>query len=128
MDTNKPKMTTITILTLIIVGLAAGMLSGLIGIGGGIIIVPVLLLIGLTQQQAQGTSLAVMLPPIAFLAVLNYHKAGFIDWRYAIIIALFFIAGSYFGSKIAISIDQKTLKRIFGGILLLIASKMLLGK
>lgn len=128
MDTNKPKMTTITILTLIIVGLAAGMLSGLIGIGGGIIIVPVLLLIGLTQQQAQGTSLAVMLPPIAFLAVLNYHKAGFIDWRYAIIIALFFIAGSYFGSKIAISIDQKTLKKIFGGVLLLIASKMLLGK
>ncbi|MGG7035805.1 MAG: sulfite exporter TauE/SafE family protein [Flavobacterium sp.] len=128
MDTNKPKMTTITILTLITIGLAAGMLSGLIGVGGGIIIVPMLLLIGLTQQQAQGTSLAVMLPPIAFLAVFNYHKAGFIDWRYAIVISLFFIVGSYFGSKIAISIDQKTLKKIFGGILLIIASKMLLGK
>ncbi len=121
-------MTTITILTLITIGLAAGMLSGLIGVGGGIIIVPMLLLIGLTQQQAQGTSLAVMLPPIAFLAVFNYHKAGFIDWRYAIVISLFFIVGSYFGSKIAISIDQKTLKKIFGGILLIIASKMLLGK
>lgn len=121
-------MTATIILTLVAIGLFAGMLSGLIGIGGGIIIVPMLVFIGLTQQQAQGTSLAVMLPPIAFLAVLNYHKAGLIDWKYAVIISLFFIVGSYFGSKIAITIDQKTLKRIFGAILLVIASKMLFGK
>ncbi len=121
-------MTTTIILILISIGLGAGMLSGLIGVGGGIIIVPMLLIVGLTQQQAQGTSLAVMLPPIAFLAVINYHKAGLIDWRYAMLISLFFIVGSYFGSKIAISIDQKTLKRIFGGILLIVASKMLFGK
>src|SRR5688572_27481356 len=112
MDTNK--MTATIILTLVVIGLFAGILSGLIGVGGGIIIVPMLLFLGLTQQEAQGTSLAVMLPPIAFLAVLNYHKAGLIDWKYAVIISLFFIVGSYFGSKVAINIDQKTLKKIFG--------------
>ncbi|TBX70396.1 sulfite exporter TauE/SafE family protein [Flavobacterium silvisoli] len=117
-----------TVLILVFVGVLAGMLSGLIGIGGGIIIVPMLLFIGLTQQQAQGTSLAVMLPPIAFLAVLNYHKAGQIEWKYAMIIAVFFIIGSYYGSKIAINIDQKTLRKIFGVVLLIIAGKMLLTK
>lgn len=122
------KMTTTVILILICLGLTAGILSGLIGIGGGIIIVPMLLVIGLSQQQAQGTSLAVMLPPIAFLAVINYHKAGQIEWKYAMIIAAFFIVGSYFGSKIAISIDQKILKKIFGIILLVVAGKMLFGK
>ncbi|WP_291122356.1 TSUP family transporter, partial [Flavobacterium sp. UBA6046] len=100
-------MTVGTIFILICIGLVSGMLSGLIGIGGGIIIVPMLLLLGLTQQQAQGTSLAVMLPPIAFLAVLNYHRAGQIEWKYAVVISAFFIVGSYFGSKLAISIDQK---------------------
>jgi uncharacterized membrane protein YfcA len=122
------KMTTTTILILMCLGLVAGMLSGLIGIGGGIIIVPMLLFIGLSQQQAQGTSLAVMLPPIAFLAVVNYQKAGAIEWKYAAVIALFFIVGSYFGSKVAINVDQRTLRKIFGGVLLLIAGKMLLGK
>lgn len=121
-------MDAITFLILVFVGVVAGMLSGLIGIGGGIIIVPMLLFVGLTQQQAQGTSLAVMLPPIAFLAVLNYHKAGQIEWKYALVIAAFFIIGSYFGSKIAISIDQKLLRKIFGVVLLLIAGKMLFGK
>ncbi|OYU82122.1 MAG: permease [Flavobacterium sp. BFFFF1] len=116
------------ILILVCIGLVAGMLSGLIGIGGGIIIVPMLLIIGLTQQQAQGTSLAVMLPPIAFLAVINYHKAGQIEWKYAIIISLCFIIGSYFGSKVAINIDQKTLKKVFGVVLLVVAGKMLFGK
>ena len=122
------KMTAIIILALVCIGLIAGMLSGLIGIGGGIIIVPMLLIIGLTQQQAQGTSLAVMLPPIAFLAVYNYHKAGEIEWKYAIIIAVFFVIGSYFGSKIAITVDQKVLKKIFGAVLLIIAAKMLFTK
>lgn len=122
------KMTSTIVFILICIGLAAGMLSGLIGIGGGIIIVPMLLIIGLTQQQAQGTSLAVMLPPIAFLAVINYHKAGQIEWKFALIISAFFILGSYFGSKIAINIDQKTLRKIFGLVMLIIAGKMLLSK
>ena len=121
-------MTTITILLLMGIGLISGMLSGLIGIGGGIIIVPMLLLLGLTQQQSQGTSLAVMLPPVALLAVLNYHRAGQIEWKYAVIISALFIVGSYFGSKIAINLNPKTLKKIFGFVLLLIAGDMLFSK
>jgi uncharacterized membrane protein YfcA len=122
------KMTFQTIIILVCIGIVAGVLSGLIGIGGGIIMVPMLLLLGFTQQQAQGTSLAALLPPVTILAVLNYHKAGFIDWKYAIIISLFFVIGGYFGSKIAINIDQKILKKIFGFILLAIAGKMIFGK
>jgi len=87
------KMTIQTILLLMAIGLVAGVLSGLIGIGGGIILVPLLLLMGFTQQQAQGTSLAALLPPVTLLAVINYHKEGFVDWRYAIIISLVFIVG-----------------------------------
>jgi uncharacterized membrane protein YfcA len=114
------KMTIQTIILLMCIGLTAGVLSGLIGIGGGIIMVPLLLLMGFTQQQAQGTSLAALLPPVTLLAVINYHKAGFIDWRFAIIISLVFVVGGYFGSKLAIHIDQKILKRVFAVTLLVI--------
>ena len=121
-------MTITTVFLLIATGLAAGLLSGLIGVGGGIVMVPILVLIGLSQHQAQGISLAVMLPPVTFLAVMNYYKEGYVDWKYAIIIAIFFILGGYFGSKLAINIDQKLLKKIFGVIMLLVAGKMILGK
>jgi hypothetical protein len=114
------KMTIQTIILLMCIGLTAGVLSGLIGIGGGIIMVPLLLLMGFTQTQAQGTSLAALLPPVTLLAVINYHKAGLIDWRFAIIISLVFVVGGYFGSKLAIQIDQKTLKKVFALTLLLI--------
>ena len=117
-----------TLLMLMLIGLLAGMLSGLVGIGGGIIMVPLLLLLGLSQHQAQGTSLAVLVVPVTAVAVFNYYKEGYIDWRYAAVIALFFVVGGYFGSKLAISIDQKILKKIFGVVLLLIAGKMILGK
>lgn len=122
------KMTTTTILILIVTGLAAGALSGLVGIGGGILMVPLLVLIGMGQHQAQGISLAVMLPPVTFLAVMNYYKEGYVDWKIALVIALFFIVGSYFGGKLAISIDQKLLRKIFGVIMLVVAGKMILGK
>ncbi len=122
------KMTIQTIILLMCIGLTAGVLSGLIGIGGGIIMVPLLLLMGFTQQQAQGTSLAALLPPVTLLAVLNYHKAGFIDWRFAIIIALVFVVGGYFGSKIAVDIDQKILKKVFAVTLLLIGGFLLFDK
>ncbi|WP_326935140.1 sulfite exporter TauE/SafE family protein [Flavobacterium sp. PL11] len=121
-------MTIQTIIILMCIGLTAGVLSGLIGIGGGIIMVPLLLLMGFTQQQAQGTSLAALLPPVTFLAVLNYHKAGFIDWRFAIIISIVFVVGGYFGSKMAINIDQKILKKVFAVILLFIGGFLLFEK
>ncbi len=121
-------MTAQIIISLILIGLIAGVLSGLIGIGGGIIIVPLLLLLGFSQQQSQGTSLASLLPPVTLLAVMNYQKAGYINWKYAAIIAIMFVVGGYFGSKIAIDINQRTLKKIFGVIMLLIAGRMLFEK
>ncbi|WP_317047334.1 sulfite exporter TauE/SafE family protein [Lutibacter citreus] len=126
------KMTLTTVLFLIIIGLSAGILSGLVGVGGGIIMVPLFVLfLGLTQYNAQGLSLAVMLPPVTFLAVYNYHTAGDggnIDWRVAIIVSALFIIGGFLGSKIALQIDQKTLKRIFGFFMLVVAIKLIFTK
>ena len=126
------KMTVTTIITLIIIGLAAGILSGLVGVGGGIIMVPLFVLVlGLTQQNAQGLSLAVMLPPVTFLAVYNYHTAGNggnIDWRVAVTVSILFIIGGYLGSKLALQIDQKVLKKIFGVFMLLVAVKLIFSK
>lgn len=122
-------MTLHTILSLVIIGIMAGILSGLVGVGGGVVMVPMLVLfLGFSQHQAQGTSLAVLVVPVTAIAVYNYYKEGYIDWRYATIIAVFFVIGGYFGSKLAINIDQKMLKKIFGVVLLLIAGKMLLEK
>lgn len=122
-------MTTATIASLIIIGLLAGILSGLVGVGGGIIMVPLLvLLVGFEQHQAQGTSLAVLLAPVTAIAVFNYYKEGYINWKFAIIIAVFFVVGSYFGSKLAVNLDQKMLKKIFSIVLIIMAGKMLLEK
>lgn len=122
-------MTLTTFLLLLVIGLLAGALSGLVGVGGGIIMVPFLILfLGFTQHQAQGTSLAVLVIPVTGLAVFNYYKEGYINWKYALVIAVFFVIGSYFSSKFAVGLDQKTLKRIFSVVLILIAGKMLLDK
>lgn len=124
------KMTVATILILIIVGLSAGILSGLVGVGGGIIMVPLFVLfLGLTQHNAQGLSLAVMLPPVTFLAVYNYQKAGGgIDWRVALIVSLLFVIGGFIGSKIALQIDQRMLKKVFGFLMLFVAIKLIFTK
>ena len=115
-----------TLFLLILIGISAGLLSGVVGVGGGIIIIPLLiLLIGLDQHQAQGTSLAVMLPPIGILAAWNYHKAGFVEWKYAMIIAATFIIGGYLGSRWAVTIDARTLKKIFGVIMLVGGLKLI---
>lgn len=116
------------IIFLICIGLLAGFLSGILGIGGGVVMVPLLLLVGFTQHQAQGTSLAVMLPPVTLLAVLQYSKAGHVDWKMALIISATFVIGGLFGSKLAVVINEQLLKRIFGGLMLCIALKMIFGK
>jgi hypothetical protein len=121
-------MSVTTLLLLALIGLSAGMLSGVIGIGGGVIMVPALLLLGLSQYQAQGTSIGVMLPPIGVLAAWNYYKAGHLDWRYAAVISVFFVVGGYFGSKWAVQLDQRMLKRIFGFVMMAIAAKMIFSK
>ena len=118
-----------TILILLGVGLVAGILSGMVGIGGGIIIVPALVyFLGLSQHTAQGTTLAMFLMPIGILGVMNYYNAGHVDIKTALIIGTTFVLGSFVGSKIAIGLDQNMVKRIFGVIILFVSIKMILGK
>jgi uncharacterized membrane protein YfcA len=122
-------MATSMLLILIVIGIITGIMAGMLGIGGAIIMIPALVYImGFSQQMAQGTSLAVMLPPIGILAAYNYYKAGQVNIKFAIILAICFLVGSYFGSKMAINIPQPILKKIFGVLLLLVAAKMLLSK
>ena len=119
-------MDTQTILIIIMVGVAAGMLSGLVGVGGGLIIVPSLVyFIGFSQKTAQGTSLGLILLPVGILAVLQYYKQGHLDVKVVGVLAIGFLVGSYFGSKIALSISQETLKKFFAVLMILIAIKML---
>ena len=119
-------MTFTTIILLIIVGLAAGFLSGLIGLGGGIIIVPALVLfLGFTQKAAQGTSLGILLLPVGILAVLQYYKQGYINVNFVLIVAVSFVIGGFFGSKLALTLSDDKMKKVFAVILLSIAIKML---
>ena len=123
------KMSTSLLLILIGIGIVTGAFAGMLGIGGAIIMIPALVFfLGFNQQMAQGTSLAVMLPPIGIIAAYNYYKAGQVNITYALILAVCFLIGSYFGSKWALSLPQATLKKIFGVLLLLVAAKMLIGK
>lgn len=118
-----------TIIILLLIGICAGLLSGFVGVGGGIIIVPALVFfLGYTQHMAQGTSLTLMLPPIGLLAYYNYYKSGNTNLYAALIIAAAFILGAYFGSKLAISLDQKVVKKIFGAVMLLASIKLLVSK
>ena len=126
-NTQESKMS--SIIVLLCIGLIAGFLSGLVGIGGGIVIVPVLVyFLGFSQHLAQGTTLFMFLFPIGILGVMNYYKGGMVDWKAAAFIGLTFFIGSFFGSKYAVSLDQQTIKKIFGGILVLLGIKMLSGK
>ncbi|MDP7567013.1 MAG: TSUP family transporter [Flavobacteriales bacterium] len=118
-----------TFVVLIIIGLLAGILSGLVGVGGGIIMIPLLIiLLGLTQHQAQGTALFAMLPPIGILAAMNYFKQGFVKWEYAVVIALTFVIGGYFGSKLSLSLPPQTVRRVFGVVMLIGGFKLIFSK
>ena len=118
-----------TCIILIVIGLLAGILSGLVGVGGGILMIPLLIMfLGLTQHQAQGTALFAMLPPIGILAAMNYYKEGFVKWEYAAVIALAFVVGGYFGSKLSISLPAQTVRKVFGVIMLIGAIKLIFSK
>ena len=111
---------------LLLIGFAAGALSGFVGIGGGVVIVPALIyIIGMTQHEAQGTSLLLMLPPIGILAVMNYYKAGHINFTYGIIVASAFVIGGFVGSKISLKLSPSVVKLSFGVILLYVAVSMI---
>jgi uncharacterized protein len=123
------KMSIQILLILALIGLTAGIFGGMVGLGGGVIMIPAMIyLLGMTQLQAQGTSLAVMLPPIGIFAAYNYYKAGHIDWRYALIIAAAFTIGGYFGSKIALNIPANVLRKVFALSIIAIALNMFFKK
>ena len=115
-----------TTFILLLIGAVAGFASGLVGIGGGVIIVPALIFIlGYSQHSAQGTTLALMVPPIGVLAAFHYYQKGYVNLTSAAIICVGFILGSYFGATKAVQIDEILLKRVFAIILVAIGIKML---
>ncbi len=118
------------LLSLIFIGLLAGVFSGFMGVGGGVVMIPLMiLLLGYNQHEAQGMSLAVLAVPVTFIAAYNYHSAGHtIDWKYALVIAVCFVVGGFFGSKIAVAINQEVLKKIFALILVIAAVKLFFSK
>jgi len=119
----------ITLLILVLIGLMTGAFSGFLGIGGGLILIPALIyFMGFSQHEAIGTSLAVMLPPIGLFAVYNYYQAGQVNLKYALILAVTFMIGSYFTSKLALNIPANMLKKIFSIFLVLIAIRMFFSK
>jgi uncharacterized membrane protein YfcA len=120
------KMDSQTILLLITIGLTAGILSGLVGVGGGIIVVPALVFfLGFSQQEAQGTSLGLLLLPVGILAVINYYNKGYIDIKVVGVMSIAFILGGWLGSKLAVSMSPETVKKIFAVVLFYSAFRML---
>ena len=120
------EMTTGTIIGLLLVGLAAGFLSSMVGICGGIVIVPALVFFfGFAQKEAQGTSLALLSIPVAFVAAYNYHKQGQVDWKVALILACTFVVGGFLGSKFVLGLDTAIVKKIFAVAMIAIAVKYL---
>jgi uncharacterized protein len=122
-------MSLFEIVILLITGLLAGLLSGTLGVGGGIIIIPSLVfLLGLSQHQAQGTSLMVFTLPVFLLAAINYARQGQVNFKYAFILVTAFIVGSYIGSKIALKIPAQSLTKIFAVLLIIMGIRMFLSK
>jgi uncharacterized protein len=123
---NKMEINIQVVLLLLLVGLLAGMMSGFVGIGGGVVMVPALVyLLGFSQLQAQGTSLAVLVMPVGILAVMNYYKAGQMDVTAALVIAIGFVVGGFFGSKYALKLPEHKVKFVFALLMLYVVGKML---
>jgi uncharacterized protein len=119
-------MDTQMILIVVLVGIAAGMLGGMVGVGGGLIIVPALVyLLGFSQKTAQGTSLGLIMLPVGILGVLQYYKQGHVDFKVVGLLAIGFLLGSYLGSKVALRLPQDTVKKIFAVFMIIMAIKML---
>lgn len=119
-------MPTSTLVILLMIGLFAGVLSGFVGIGGGVIIVPALVFfLGLTQHQAQGTSLFVLAMPVVALAVFNYWKSNNVNWNYGLIIATAFVIGGFLGSKLSLKLSPSLVKLIFGVIMAYVSVRLI---
>jgi len=113
----------------VLIGLAAGVSSGFFGIGGAVILIPVLIYVfKFSQHLAQGTALAALLLPVGILAVIKYYKSGNVDIQVALFIALGFVIGGFMGAAFAQSVPSPVLKKMFAVMLLFISAYMLFGK
>ena len=122
-------MSTNEIFTLVLIGISAGILSGLLGIGGAIIMVPALVFFfGMTQHQAQGTSLAILLFPVGFMAFWNYYKQGYVNFKIALIVMLAFFVGGYLGSLAAVHLPARVLKVGFGLLIMAMGFRLIITK
>ena len=112
---------------LVVIGLAAGVIAGMFGVGGGLIIVPALLFfLKVKEAEAIGTSLAAMIPPVGLLGAMEFYRDGFINIRFAALVALGLFLGAYFGAKITTSLPPEVIRRAYGIFLLAVAARMLL--
>ncbi len=119
----------VNIILFVLIGLFAGTVSGIIGIGGGVVIVPSLvLLFGFSQQMAQGTTLALLVPPIGFLAAYTYFKSGYVDIKVAVFICIGFFIGGLIGSKVAVNVPEAILRKVFGATIAIIGVYMIFRK
>ena len=120
-------MTIQTIIILVLIGLFAGILSGFVGVGGGIIIVPALVFfLGLTQHQAQGTSLFVLSMPVVIFAVINYWKTDNVNWKFGLIVASTFVIGAFLGSKLSLKLSPGMVKLVFGILLAYVSIRLIM--
>jgi len=118
-----------TIAISILIGLLAGILSGLIGVGGGVILIPAFIyLFGMTQHQAQGTTLALFLPPIGLLAFLTYYRQGYVNVPVAAFVCIGFFIGGLFGAKFAVAMSNEMLRKVFGVSLFLVSLQLIFSK
>jgi uncharacterized membrane protein YfcA len=129
-DTREQEiMNALTSLGYVLLGFLAGVLGGLVGIGGGIIIVPALvMLFGMSQHTAQGTTIAMLVLPVGIVAAWTYYKEGHVVLGAALLIALGFLAGAGLGARFAQSLSTPALEKIFGGIMILVGLKMIFGR
>jgi uncharacterized membrane protein YfcA len=115
------------LLSYLALGFAAGSFSGLVGLGGGVVLIPALVyLFKLSQHQAQGTTLAILVPPIGLLAAWTYYKQGYVDLKIAALVCAGFFLGGLLGAKLAVGLSGAALKKVFGAALVLIGLEMLL--
>ena len=122
-------MTYTDIIMLLLIGLFAGTVGGSLGVGGGIVIVPALIFFfGFSQHSAQGTSLAVLMFPVAIFGAYNYYKNGYVNFKYALIIVLAFAVGQYLGSLLSVNLPERVLRKVFGGLVVLVGFRMIFWK
>ena len=122
-------MAPMQVLSFVVVGIVAGILSGILGIGGAVFVIPVLVyMYGWSQHMAQGTTLGMLIPPIGLLAAWQYYQAGNMNLKVAGILCLGFFAGGYLGGAVVNHISDEVLRKVFGVFLFLVSLRMILGK